>query len=145
MFAVTRPLLAKLAKTLYWRRLLASDKMELPFKPEGKGPLMQLVQQPPQPLGQQVVHERPWNQPFSSAAKEPPTTTPPPELSDLRFKFVRQFLAIGQSVTTTAQRKGAGPWLRTPVYQHTFQSSKPGVRITVTPRHGEPIEYTFSL
>lgn len=78
------------------------------------------------------------------STKEPPVTSPPPELSDLNYRFVRQYLSPGEAVTVTAQPKGLGPWYHTPVFQQAFQSSKPNVRVTITPRHGEAVEYIFT-
>ncbi|OEH74195.1 hypothetical protein cyc_01816 [Cyclospora cayetanensis] len=75
------------------------------------------------------------------STKFPPSVSPPPELSDLNSRFVRQFVCPGTGVKLAAQPQGMGPWCTAPVFQHTFQSSKPNVRITITPRHGRSVEY----
>lgn len=73
----------------------------------------------------------------------PPTVTPPPEMSNLNYRSLKQYISEGEAATITVQRNGAGPWQEKPTFQHTFQSSKPNVRVTVTPRQGKAIEYIY--
>ncbi|CDJ64345.1 hypothetical protein, conserved [Eimeria necatrix] len=57
--------------------------------------------------------------------------------------FKGQFISFGDVVNFSAHSQGLGPW-GAPTFQHSFQSSKPNVRITVTHKQGAPIQYLFS-
>ncbi|CDJ37894.1 hypothetical protein, conserved [Eimeria tenella] len=58
-------------------------------------------------------------------------------------QFKGQFISFGDFVDFSAHSQGGGPW-GAPTFQHSFQSSKPNVRITVTHKQGAPIQYLFS-
>ncbi|CDJ51916.1 hypothetical protein, conserved [Eimeria brunetti] len=64
------------------------------------------------------------------------------EYSFSNYRFIRQYISPGEAVDVAAQPRGAGPWLSAPIFNYSFQSSKPNVRVTIAPRQGHTIEYS---
>ncbi|KAL8269748.1 hypothetical protein Esti_006311 [Eimeria stiedai] len=113
-------------------------------KPDDKESLRRRLRELEQRYAQQQQPQQPAGGASFQTKSSFPTASPPPELPDLSYRFLRAYISPGEAVSVTAHRRGLGPWEQTPVFQYSFQSSKPSVRVTVTPRQGQAVEYVFT-
>ncbi|KAL8446185.1 hypothetical protein Emed_005140 [Eimeria media] len=112
-------------------------------RPDEKDSLRQRLRELEQRYSQQL--QQPAGAvPFQAKSGTTPPASPPPELSDLNYRLLRKYISPGEAVTVTAHRRGLSPWEPLPVFRYAFQSSKPSVRVTVTPRQGQAVEYLFT-